>query len=80
MALPGKYTAKLTVGDQSFEKPFEVLMDPRLEEEGVSLSDMREQQGLQFKVIDLLSEARQLQDKVEEKIKELEKTKRAKQH
>jgi len=37
------------------------------------LADMEEQQELQFKVIDLLSDARKLQDKVEEKIKELEK-------
>ncbi|HKL90830.1 MAG TPA: hypothetical protein VJ880_06590, partial [Allomuricauda sp.] len=73
MVLPGKYTAKLTVGDQSFEKSFEVLMDPKLEGDGVSLADMEEQQELQFKVIDLLSDARKLQDKVEEKIKELEK-------
>ena len=36
---------------------------------------MKAQQALQFKVIDLLSEARMLQDKVEDKIKELEKNK-----
>lgn len=47
-------------------------MDPKLEADGVSLSDMKEQQELQFKVIDLLSDARKLQDKVESKIKELE--------
>lgn len=73
MVLPGNYTVKLTVGDQSFEKPFEVLVDPKLKEEGVSLSDMKEQLALQQKVIDLLSEARKLQDDVEAKIKKLEK-------
>ena len=74
MVLPGKYTAKLTVGEQSLEKSFEVLMDPKLEEDGISLANMKEQQELQFKVIDLLSEARKFQDKVEKKIKELEKS------
>ncbi|WP_293294794.1 hypothetical protein [Allomuricauda sp.] len=71
MVLPGKYTARLTVGEQSFEKQFEVLMDPKLEGDGVSLANMKEQQELQFKVIELLSEARMLQDKVENKIEEL---------
>ena len=75
MVPPGKYTAKLTVGDSSFEQPFEVLIDPRLDEERVSLDDILEQQELQFKVIDLLSDARMLQDKLEKKIKELEKSK-----
>ncbi|MCB0372411.1 MAG: hypothetical protein KDD31_05345 [Muricauda sp.] len=75
MVPPGKYTAKLTVGDTSFEQPFEVLIDPRLVEEGVSLENILEQQELQFKVIDLLSDARMLQDKLEKKIKELEKSK-----
>ncbi|MCK0159977.1 WD40/YVTN/BNR-like repeat-containing protein [Allomuricauda sp. F6463D] len=73
MVLPGKYTAKLIVGNQSFEKPFEVLVDPRLKEDGVVISDMREQQELQFKVIDLLSEARKFQDKVESTINDLKK-------
>jgi putative component of toxin-antitoxin plasmid stabilization module len=73
MALPGKYTAKLTVGNQSFEKQFEILMDPKLEGDGITMADLQAQQALQLKVIDLLSEARMLQDKVEEKIKELEK-------
>ena len=75
MVLPGNYTAKLKVGTQTFEKPFEVLVDPKLEEDGISLSDMKEQLVLLQKVMDLLSEARKFQDKVEEKIKELEKTK-----
>lgn len=75
MVPPGKYTAKLTVGDTSIEQPFEVLIDPRLYEEGVSLENILEQQELQFKVIDLLSDARMLQDKLEKKIKELEKSK-----
>lgn len=75
MVPPGKYTARLTVGETSIEHPFEVLIDPRLEQDGVSLEDILEQQDLQFKVIDLLSEARMFQDEVEQKIKELEKSK-----
>ena len=72
---PGKYIARLTAGDTTLEKPFEIVVDPRLEEEGVTLANIAAQQQLQFKVIDLLSQARMLQDQVEQKIEELEKSK-----
>ncbi|MEC7263503.1 MAG: hypothetical protein VXW38_07155 [Bacteroidota bacterium] len=72
---PGMYKAKLTVGDAIYEQPFEILIDPRLKEDGVTLDNILEQQQLVFKVIDLLSDAKMLQDKLEKKIKELEKSK-----
>lgn len=70
MVLPGSYTAKLTVNGKSSEQSFDVLMDPRLEEEGVTKEMIREQLVLQNKVNDLLSEARKFQDSLEKKIKE----------
>ncbi|GLU44265.1 hypothetical protein [Allomuricauda sp. NBRC 101325] len=75
MVPPGSYKAKLTVGDQSFEKPFDVIVDPRLADEGVTEADILEQQALHAKVMDLLSEARQYQDKLETEIKKLKKSK-----
>ncbi|NDV43813.1 VPS10 domain-containing protein [Flagellimonas sediminis] len=72
---PGMYKAKLTVGDTTFEQPFEILIDPKLKEDGVTLDNILEQQQLVFEVIDLLSDAKMLQDKLEKKIKELEKSK-----
>ncbi|WP_375324908.1 hypothetical protein [Flagellimonas sp. GZD32] len=75
MVPPGSYRAKLTVGNQSFEKPFEIVIDPRLAEDGVTQADIVEQQALHGKVMDLLSEARQYQDKLETEIKKLKKSK-----
>ncbi len=75
MVPPGSYKAKLTVGNQSFEKPFEIVIDPRLAEDGVTQADIVEQQALHGKVMDLLSEARQYQDKLETEIKKLKKSK-----
>ncbi|SDQ63656.1 WD40/YVTN/BNR-like repeat-containing protein [Flagellimonas zhangzhouensis] len=75
MVPPGSYKAKLTVGEQSFEKPFDVVIDPRLAEDGVTEADILEQQELHGKVMDLLSEARKYQDKLETEIKKLKKSK-----
>ncbi|RIV68283.1 WD40/YVTN/BNR-like repeat-containing protein [Flagellimonas aequoris] len=75
MVPPGMYKAKLTVGGATFEQPFEILIDPRLKDDGVTLDNILEQQQLVFKVIDLLSDAKMLQDNLEKKIKELEKSK-----
>lgn len=69
MVPPGTYKAKLTVGEKSLVKPFEILMDPRLAKEGVTLETIKEQLALQNKVYELLSEARQFQESLQQKIK-----------
>lgn len=70
MVPPGSYTAKLTVDGKTLEQSFQILMDPRLEQEGVSLETIKEQLALQNKVNQLLSEARKFQSDLEKKIKE----------
>ncbi|WP_047417664.1 hypothetical protein [Cellulophaga sp. Hel_I_12] len=69
---PGTYTVKLTVGKEIFEQSFQVLVDPRLETEGITQQMIAEQLNFQNKVIQLLSEARKLQAALET---QLEKTK-----
>ncbi|WP_105000653.1 WD40/YVTN/BNR-like repeat-containing protein [Aureicoccus marinus] len=69
MVLPGQYTARLTVGEQQMEQSFEVLADPRVEAEGLTLDKLQAQGEWQQKVISLLSEARQLQDRLEKDLK-----------
>ena len=66
---PGTYTAKLTVGNDTFEQPFEVLVDPRLELEGISKETITEQLTFQNKVIELLSEASKYQANLEAELK-----------
>ncbi|RDY61544.1 WD40/YVTN/BNR-like repeat-containing protein [Flagellimonas nanhaiensis] len=72
MLPPGSYTAKLTVGDKSMSQDFEVLLDPRVKESGMTASSLDEQYDMQQKVIMLLTEARLLQDSLEKESKELE--------
>ena len=66
---PGSYTVKLTVGSETMEQPFEILVDPRLEQEGISTGTIAEQMVFQNKVIDLLSEANKFQADVEAELK-----------
>ena len=40
MVAPGKYTARLTVGTQSYDQDFEVKIDPRVKENGTSEADI----------------------------------------
>jgi len=77
MVAPGIYTARLTVGEQSIEQRFEIVMDPRVEAEGLTNSDIEIQIEMINKVTDLLSDARKLQDDLEKEAKSL-KDKKAK--
>jgi hypothetical protein len=42
-APPGAYHVRLTVGNRTFTQPFNMVIDPRLEAEGISAADLREQ-------------------------------------
>jgi len=72
MVAPGNYTAKLTVGGKTYSQPFEILIDPRVEKEGVSKADIEAQLVMQNKVLGLLSEAKQFQAELEEEAEALE--------
>ena len=69
LVLPGLYTVRLTAGKETLEQTFEVLVDPRLEKEGVNTVTIQEQLVFENKVISLLTEARKFQAKVESEIK-----------
>ncbi|MEM8506612.1 MAG: hypothetical protein AAF717_02230 [Bacteroidota bacterium] len=69
---PGSYTVQLTVGEQILTQEFEVLPDPRVQAEGITPEILQKQHQMQRKVTQLLSEARQLQERLEEDSKTLE--------
>ncbi len=69
MVAPGSYKVKLTVNGKSTFQEFEIVMDPRIEAQGVSASDIQEQVAMQNKVINLLSDARKLQAGLEKEAK-----------
>ena len=66
---PGNYIAKLTVGEKTLEQPFEILVDPRLAEEGIDNTIILDHVTFENKVLDLLTEARKFQSELEAQIK-----------
>ena len=74
LVAPGSYTAKLTVGKETMEQLFEILVDPRLAEEGISTATIASQMEFQNKVIDLLSQANKFQADVEAELKKTKDT------
>ena len=58
MVSSGTYQAKLTAGNQSHSERFDVQIDPRVLEDGITRSDLKAQESLSLKVQDILSQAR----------------------
>ena len=75
---PGNYSVTLTVAGKSYMESFEIKMDPRVENEGITLADIQQQISMQQKVMDLLSDAKQFQNQLEKKLRRLKDQKSAK--
>ena len=58
MVPPGTYTARLTAGDWSASRSFEVMLDPRVVAEGTGEEVVRRQVELALQARDALSEGR----------------------
>ncbi|MDX1492792.1 MAG: hypothetical protein R3253_01865 [Longimicrobiales bacterium] len=50
MVVPGSYTARLTVDGETHERTFDVLMDPRVAADGVTVADLQEQFDLAIEI------------------------------
>ncbi|WP_435625715.1 WD40/YVTN/BNR-like repeat-containing protein [Flagellimonas sp.] len=72
MVPPGWYTAKLTIGDTSRMQDFEILPDPRVKDEGMTPELFEKQHSMQRSILNLLTEARQLEHQLEKEAKKLE--------
>lgn len=66
IAAPGKYTVRLTAAGQTQDRSFELKADPRVMRDGVTQADLEEQVSFQLKVRDAISDARRLQQQVEQ--------------
>ncbi|MFC2097002.1 WD40/YVTN/BNR-like repeat-containing protein [Bacteroidota bacterium] len=71
MVIPGKYSVRLTVGEDVYNQSFELLADPRLE--GVSIADLKEQEEFILKVMELSAKSREFTKKITDRRKELAK-------
>jgi hypothetical protein len=61
---PGPYQARLRVGDITETQPFNVLIDPRVAEEGVTVADLKEQFDHNVRMRELNAAAAQLLGRV----------------
>jgi hypothetical protein len=59
-APPGAYRVRLKAGDVTQTQPFNVLIDPRIAAEGVTVADLKEQFDHNVRMRDLSAEAGQL--------------------
>lgn len=66
MVPPGKYSVRLTSGGQTITRTFALTSDPRVAADGVSDALIAEQVKFQLQVRDAVSDARKLQQRVEE--------------
>ena len=64
LAAPGTYQVKLTVGDWSRTETFNILIDPRVAEDGVTQVVLEEQLNLRLKIRDTISRARMALDQI----------------
>jgi photosystem II stability/assembly factor-like uncharacterized protein len=62
LALPGKYTVKLTVGDKSYTQPLVVKMDPRV---STSLADLAKQFEMQSGAVEGMNETYETLERVQ---------------
>ncbi len=73
----GIYSLRLTVNNEILEQNFELLIDPRVKESGVSQSHIAEQVYMQQKISNFISKAQRYQETLEEEVKNLKATKDA---
>ncbi|MBT5072471.1 MAG: hypothetical protein HN572_07695 [Kordiimonadaceae bacterium] len=62
LAVPGTYTARVSVGGMTSSASFDLMVDPRVSEQGVNVSDINEQTELQGHISALLSNSRKLEE------------------
>ena len=71
LARPGIYTLKLTAGGAVSEQSFELIVDPRVLNQGTTLKDIDAQVDFELQVVDLISEVRRLEKQLTDEQKKL---------
>ncbi|MFC1557696.1 WD40/YVTN/BNR-like repeat-containing protein, partial [candidate division KSB1 bacterium] len=64
LAVPATYSARLTAGGWSRTVQFDILLDPRVKDDGVTQADLVAQLSLSLKVRDALSRARAASEQI----------------
>ena len=63
---PGRYQARLKIGTTQFTEQFNVLIDPRVADDGVTVADLREQYEHNMRMRELVNEVNRLATRVRE--------------
>ena len=66
LAAPGKYTARLSMDTRSSVRTFEIIVDPAVLKDGITVTDLVEQQNFLLRVRDAQNEANQLRMRVQQ--------------
>jgi hypothetical protein len=69
---PGAYGVRLTTGDRTFTESFDLLIDPRLEAEGINAADLRQQFEHNTRMRDMVQEVNALVQRVRNEQSRLE--------
>jgi photosystem II stability/assembly factor-like uncharacterized protein len=66
---PGQYQVRLRAGDVNLTQPFNVLIDPRVAADGVTLADLQEQFEHNMRMRDLVATVNQIATRVREALR-----------
>jgi photosystem II stability/assembly factor-like uncharacterized protein len=75
MVSPGTYTVRLTVDEEVMEQSFELMMDPKVAESGVSLADLKQQEKVGLEIVELLTEVKKMREDIRQEQSKLEQRK-----
>ncbi len=71
LVIPGMYQGIITIGEWSDRVQVEILIDPRVAADGLTLSDLKEQEQLSLDVLKLQDKARNTTNRLEKEIENL---------
>jgi photosystem II stability/assembly factor-like uncharacterized protein len=66
IAKPGRYTVRLSRGDDVAEASFELVTDPRVLAQGTTVADINAQVDMQLQLVAMLSESRELEKRLDD--------------
>lgn len=64
-APPGRYTARLTIAGDTMSTPLNVLIDPRLAAEGMTVADLKEQFDHNLKMREMVAEVGRVRQRIQ---------------
>ena len=64
-APPGRYSARLTIGSETMSTPLNVLIDPRIAAEGITVADLKEQFEHNLRMREMVAEVGRVRQRIQ---------------